>query len=150
MLSLSFLALIFILIMVLLAFKRPLYQAMLGGLVATIVLFGIAPSKWWGLTTTVVTDWSSFSILVSLYLITYLQRILEEKEQIKKAEQDLDGIFHNRRVNTMVAPLFIGLLPSAAAMILCGDIVKSTTDGYLTRKDQTFVTTWIRHIPEAF
>lgn len=150
MLGLLYLGLIFLLIMILLAFKRPLYQAMLGGIVATVLLFGIAPADWWGLTSSVVTNWSSFSILVSLYLITYLQRILEDKEQIKKAEQDLDGIFHNRRVNTMLAPLFIGLLPSAAAMILCGDIVKETTDSYLDRGNQTFLTSWIRHIPEAF
>lgn len=150
MLPLFFLVMIFLLIMLLLGLKRPLYQAMLGGILATVLLFQIAPSNWWKLTSSVFMDWGSFSILVSLYLITYLQRILEEKQQIKKAEQDLDDIFHNRRVNTMVAPLFIGLLPSAAAMLLCGDIVKSTTDGYIDRKDQTFLTTWIRHIPEAF
>ncbi|WP_061865509.1 DUF401 family protein, partial [Streptococcus oralis] len=150
MISLLYLGLIFLWIMALLAWKRPLYQAMGGGLLATVLLFGISPTNWWGLTTSVLTNWSSFSILISIYLITYLQGILEEKEQIKKAEQDLDGIFHNRRVNVMVAPLFIGLLPSAAAMILCGDIVKRTTDGYLSKEDQTFLTTWIRHIPEAF
>ncbi|KXT77925.1 DUF401 family protein [Streptococcus sp. DD13] len=150
MFAVFFLILIFLLIILLLGLKRPLYQAMLAGILATVLFFQIAPSNWWSLIRSVFVDWGSFSILLSLYLITYLQRILEEKEQIKKAERDLDGIFHNRRVNTMVAPLFIGLLPSAAAMLLCGDIVTSTTDGYLKRKDQAFLTTWVRHVPEAF
>ncbi|MCC8126292.1 MAG: DUF401 family protein [Clostridiales bacterium] len=65
------------------------------------------------------------------------------------AQEDLDGLFHNRRINVSGAALFIGLLPSAAAMILCGDIVKDATDGYLKPKEQAFVTSWFRHIPES-
>ena len=53
----------------------------------------------------------------------------------KQAQQELNGIFHNRRVNAGGAPVFIGLLPSAAAMILCADIVKDATDGYLDAKE---------------
>ncbi|MEG2185660.1 MAG: DUF401 family protein, partial [Cloacibacillus sp.] len=51
--------------------------------------------------------------------------------------------------NAAGAPLFIGLLPSAAAMILCGDIVKDYTQGYLDRKEQAFVASWSRHIPKS-
>lgn len=149
MMALIALGVIFTIMLVLLGMKRPLYQAILGGLLVTVICFGISPSRWWGLTTGVLTTWSSLSILLSLYLITFLQRILEETQVIKKAERDLDAIFHNRRVTAMGAPLFIGLLPSAAAMVLCGDIVKSSTQGYLKLKDQAFVTTWIRHIPES-
>ena len=75
--------------------------------------------------------------------------MLEARSQIRLAHQDLDGLFHNRRINAAVAPLFIGLLPSAAAMILCGDIVKDATEGYLSREEQAFVTSWFRHIPES-
>ena len=69
----------------------------------------------------------SLSVLVSLYLITYLQRMLEARSQIHLVQQDLNWLFHNRRVNAAGVPLFIGLLPSAAAMILCGDIVKEAS-----------------------
>ena len=58
----------------------------------------------------------SLSVLISLYFITYLQQMLEARSQIKLAQQDLNGLFHNRRINAACAPLFIGLLPSAAAM----------------------------------
>lgn len=34
-------------------------------------------------------------------------------------------------------------------MILCGDIVKDATEGYLEPKEQAFVTSWFRHIPES-
>lgn len=97
----------------------------------------------------VITNWTSLSVLLSLYLITLLQRILESRSQIKLAQRDLNGIFHNRRVNTAGASLFIGLLPSVASMILCSEIVKDATDGYLEPKEQAFTASWFRHIPES-
>lgn len=144
-----YLAVVFLIIIGLLAIRRPLYQAILGGLIVTALLYQIPPVEVGRRTTMVITKWSSLSVLISLYLITFLQRILESRSQIKLAQQDLDGIFHNRRINTAGAPLFIGLLPSAASMILCSDIVKDATDGYLEPKEQAFVASWFRHIPES-
>ena len=143
------LAAVFFIIVLLIFFRRALYQAVLAGIIATGVLYGIKPIQMGGLILNVISSWSAMSILVVLYLITFLQRILEKRYQIKLAQQDLNGLFNNRRVNASVAPLFIGLLPSAAAMILCGDIVKESTDGYLDRKEQGFVANWFRHIPES-
>lgn len=144
-----YLAVVFLIIIGLLAIRRPLYQAILGGLIVTALLYRIPFVEVEKRTTTVITKWSSLSVLISLYLITFLQRILESRGQIKLAQQDLDGIFHNRRINTVGAALFIGLLPSAASMILCSDIVKDATDGYLEPKEQAFVASWFRHIPES-
>ncbi len=146
---LIYLGAVFLTIIVLLAFRRPLYQAILGGLLVTAVLYRIPAAAIIVQTSHVFTDWNLFSVLLSLYLITFLQRMLEARGQIKLAQRDLDGLFHNRRVNAAGAALFIGLLPSAAAMLLCGDIVKSATDGYLKPREQAFVTSWFRHIPES-
>lgn len=146
---LIYLGAVFLAIIVLLAFRRPLYQAILGGLLVTAVLYRIPAAAIIVQTSHVFTDWDLFSVLLSLYLITFLQRMLEARGQIKLAQRDLDGLFHNRRVNAAGAALFIGLLPSAAAMLLCGDIVKSATDGYLKPREQAFVTSWFRHIPES-
>lgn len=147
--SILYLCVVFGVVVALLACHRTLYQAMAGGILATILLFRIPPTQIIGKITGIFTNWSSLSILVSLYLITFLQRMLEARQLIKAAQHDLDGMFHNRRVNATLAPIFIGLLPSAAAMVLCGDIVKDSTDGYLSPKEQAFVTSWIRHIPES-
>lgn len=147
--ELMFLGVVFAVIVVLIAVKRPLYQAMLGGLLSTMVLFRISVPDGAKLVAAVFTEWSSFSVLVSLYLITMLARILDDRGQIQLAQQDLNALFHNRRVNATAAPLVIGLLPSAAAMLLCADIVKDATDDYLNAKEQAFITSWIRHIPES-
>ncbi len=143
------LGIVFLVIILLLAKRRPLYQAIFGGLVMTVVLFRIPPMEILNNTVKVFTNWSSVSVLISLYLISLLQRMLGARDQIKLAQKDLNGLFHNRRVNAAVAPVFIGLVPSAAAMILCGDIVKEASDGYLEKKEQAFVTSWFRHLPES-
>ncbi len=142
------LALIFVFI-TLLACRRPLWQAILGGLIATALCFRILPPDMLRLTGGVLTDWSSLSVLLSLYLITFLQRILEARSQIRLAQEDLNGLFHNRRINIIGACLFIGLLPSAASMLLCAELVKNATDGYLKPREQAFVASWFRHIPES-
>ena len=144
-----YLGITFAVIITILAFRRPLYQAVLGGLAVTAILFRIPSVEVVRCVAMVFTKWSSLSVLLSFYFITFLQRILEARSQIKLAQQDLNGIFHNRRVNTAGASLFIGLLPSAASMILCSEIVKDATDGYLEPKEQAFVSSWFRHIPES-
>jgi len=140
---------IFAAIIIILGFKRPLYQAMLIGIASTAILYQVPVRSSIGLIGKVLTSWTSMSLLVVLYLVTFLQRMLEARNQLKLAQQNLNGLFHNRRINASLAPLFIGLLPSAAAMILCGDIVKDATEGYLDKKEQAFVASWYRHIPES-
>ena len=147
--QLIFLGIVFLVIILMLAKRRPLYEAIFGGLVVTVVLFRISPKEIVNQVLKVFTNWSSLSVLISLYIITLLQRLLGARDQIKMAQKDLNGLFHNRRINAAVAPVFIGLVPCAAAMILCGDIVKEASDGYLEKKEQAFVTSWFRHLPES-
>ena len=147
--QLACLGLVFLTIVILIALKRPLYQAMLGGIVMTAFLFQISAGNILRLVSEVFTQWSSMSVLVSLYLITLLARILDERSQIQLAQKDLNDLFHNPRINATAAPMVIGLLPSAAAMLLCADIVKDATKDRLDSKEQAFITSWIRHIPES-
>lgn len=140
---------VFLVIVLILWWKRPLYQAMMAALATSVLLYGIAPVEWLRMLWRVCTNWSSMSILVTLYLITFLQRMLEKRSQLKLAQEDLNNIFHNRKINAAGASFFIGLLPSAAAMIICGDIVKNATQGYMNNTEQAFTASWFRHIPES-
>ena len=143
------LASVFAVIIVLMLLHLPLNLSILGGLVLHILLFKVAPANCLHLAANVFTNWSSLSVLIALYLITLLQRILSRQRMIEQAYNDLNDIFHNRRVTAVGAPMFIGLLPSAGAMKLAGDIINDCTEGYLDPKEQAFCTTWIRHIPES-
>ena len=59
--ELLYLAGVFAVIVILLAIKRPLYQAMLGGLLATALLYRLSPATMLRQTLSVFTDWNSFS-----------------------------------------------------------------------------------------
>lgn len=147
--QIAYLGMVFLIIIGVLSLGRPLYQAILGGLAATVFLFKIPPAEIARRISMVIAGGPSLSVLLSLYMITFLQKILESRSQVKLAQKDLNGIFHNRRVNLVGACLFIGLLPSAASMILCSEIVKDSTEGYLKPQEQAFVASWFRHIPES-
>ena len=127
-----------------------LWQAMMCCIGATIFLYGIDLKTTVELLYKGCTTWDNLSLLLMLYLITFLQRMLEKRSQLRLAQQDLNGIFNNRRINVTIAPVFIGLLPSAAAAVICGAIVDESAEGDLSIEEKAFVTSYFRHIPESF
>ena len=147
--TILFLAFSFLGILALLILRRPLWQALLGGILLLALLFRIPAGTALRLTLATVSSWGSLSVVLVVYCITFLQRMLEKRGMLRGAQQDLDALFHNRRVNASGAPIFIGLLPSAAAMILCADIVRDATKDSLTPPEQAFTASWFRHIPEC-
>ena len=127
-----------------------LTKSMLVTIAVTILLYSIPPldavNIWMGAT----ASFNTISLVLILYLITFLQRMLEDRAQLRLAQQNLNGLFNNRRINATVAPIFIGLLPSAAAAIICGQIVNDTVGDDLNAEEKAFVTSYFRHIPESF
>ncbi len=145
-----YLAIVFAVIIVLLSVKRPLWQALLGGIFASMLLYRIDPLTSGKLVLGVFTKWSSLSVLLALYLITFLQRVLAARDRIKLAQQKLDSMYKSKKITLIGSCLFIGLLPSAAAMVLCGQIVREATAGStLSETDKAFTANWFRHIPES-
>ncbi len=144
-----YVGIVFLVIIIALGLKRPLYQAVLAGIVMMMLFFHVSLKDSFNQFLNVLTNWSSLQILISIYLITFLQRMLEKRNQIKLAQIDLEHIFHSTRITCAGACLFIGLLPSAAAMVLCGQMVDEQTHDYLKPKEQAFLASWFRHIPES-
>lgn len=144
------LMIVFAVLVVMLWLKRPLYQGILGAAAAVCILFGIAPAEAFDTALLSMTSWGTLSVLLVFYLITFLQRMLEKRDFLNLAQISLNGIFNNRRINASLAPVFIGLLPSAGAVVICGDIVEKSVGPYLSPEEKTFVTSYFRHIPESF
>ena len=65
-------------------------------------------------------------------------------------EQSLISIFNSRRVNAMIALFIIGLLPSVGAVLIAAPIVDNAGGDYVTLEEKTFITSYFRHISEAF
>lgn len=144
------LLLVFLVILVLLWLKRPLWQAIACSILLSFFIFQIPAFRICSILWRAVFSMSTGTILLSFYTITFLQRMLEKRNLLMTAESSLNHLFHNRRITTILAPIFIGLLPSAGAVYICGSIVDSSCGDYLSKEDKTFVTSYYRHIPESF
>ena len=144
------LVVVFLVIVAILKLKKPLAVAIAGACVSTSLLYGIGLIETLQITAKSLTSWGTISILLIFYMITFLQRMLEKRNALKAAQQSLNGIYNNRRFNTALAPILIGLLPSPAVVTICGAVVKETAENYLTVEEKTFVTSYYRHIPESF
>ena len=147
--SILYVCIAFGVVLGLMALRRPLWVAVIGGIVAVILLFQVQPIDCLLCVTNVLTTQSSLSVLITMYLIAYLQRMLEARDQLVAASKDLDGLLANRRASALGSCVFIGLLPSPAAVLICGDLMDNACEGALDPERKAFATSWIRHIPES-
>ena len=144
------LILIFAVIVAIIWIKKPLHWAFIAGIAATMVLCMIPINESGQVIWGTISNWSKMAIVLDIYLITFLQRLLDKRQQIQKAQVDMVNLFNNRIVNALLIPIIIGFLPSPAALILCGQIVDQATGEYCDPKQKAIITSYFRHIPESF
>lgn len=144
------LAAIMVIIIITLRFKQPLAIAMLAGIVGAILLFQINLLQAIRIMALSTISGTTISLVLAFYFITYLQRMMEKRGMLILAEESLSGLFNSRRVNAMLAPFVIGLLPSVGSVIIAAPIVDKAGGDYISKEDKTFITSYFRHISEAF
>lgn len=141
---------IFSVIMISIKLKKPLYFSILSGILLTLIFYSVPIDSSLGLFKSGVTDRNTINLILAFYSITFIQRMLEKKSFITLAEQTLDNIFNSKRINIMLAPFIIGLLPSVSAVLIAAPIVKNSAGESLSTEEKAFVTSYYRHISEAF
>ena len=144
------LIIIFILIISLVLFKRPLGQAILASAAATILLFRIPARTAALLCLHSIYEKDTVILIVNFLLVTFLQRTMENRHLLERAELALQRLSGNRRIVCITAPVIIGFLPSAGAVNICGKIVDDITGDDLSITEKTFVASYYRHISESF
>jgi hypothetical protein len=130
--------------------NKPISIAILFGAVATVLLYNIGMVDVFNAVREGVLGRGTINLVLALYTITFLQRMLEERNHLLLAEESLTNIFNSRRVNAMLAPFVIGLLPSPGAVLIVAPIVNNAAGDSLDTEEKTFVSSYFRHIPEAF
>lgn len=144
------LGLVFVIIVLLIRAKKPLYLAIGGGVLASIVLYRVSPGDTVRVLVEETFSSENISVLMSFYLVTFLQKMLEHRDRLSNAQKAFSVLFQNHRVNAAVSSTIIGLLPSAAVMTVCAEMVEQTCGEALDRKEKLFVSCYYRHIPEMF
>lgn len=141
---------VFAVIVLVLKLKKPLFVSIIAGTIAAALLFSMSIDTFFSTLFKAATSWNTVSILLVFYLITFLQRMLEKRGSLNLAQQSLDRLFHNRRITASLAPFFLGLLPSASVVLICGEIVQRSVGEHLSTEEKAFITSHYRHIPESF
>ena len=144
------LVVVFAIVMGIVAMKKPMSFAVVVGSLVTWLLYRLPAKEVAVLTINALTSLSTLQLVLVMYLITFLQRMMEKRGAIEKARVSLSRLFNNRWVNCVAAPIFIGLLPSPNAAFIAGDMVKASAGEYLNDEQQAVTTTFFRHISEAF
>lgn len=144
------LVLIFSCIVIVIKLKKPLYASIFAGILGTILLYGINPLQSIKLMKNGALSLDTINLILAFYSITFLQRMMEKREHLMLAEKSLSNLFNSRRVNAMVAPFIIGLLPSAGAVLIASPIVDNAGGDYISKEEKTFITSYFRHISESF
>ena len=144
------LAIIFVAIMGMILMKRKLSEAMVVSILLTIILFQVPFTEALKMAVHSVYEKGTLLVIGSFILVTFLQRIMEKRKLLERAELALQRLSGDRRLVCMVAPVVIGFLPSAGAVNICGAIVDKATGNDLDVEEKTFVTSYYRHISESF
>lgn len=130
--------------------KKPLSWAVAAAALAVWLLFWMPARTFAAALVRGAVRWDTIQLLLVLYLITFLQRMLEKRGCLTSAKDALDGLFNCRRVDASAAPALLGMLPAVGTVLICGDIVRQSTDGFLKTEEQACVTSYYRHVSELF
>ena len=144
------LGIVFCVIVTIIWLGKPLYLGMLAGIFVSILLFRIPFKTAFSILMRQTIETETIDVLLGFYVITFIQCMMEKKGRIAAAEMSFNRLLRNRRINTMISPAILGLLPSAAIMTTCAKMVDNTTKPYLDPAEQTFVACFYRHLPEMF
>ena len=130
--------------------KKPLSWAVAAAALAVWLLFWMPARTFAAALVRGAVRWDTIQLLLVLYLITFLQRMLEKRGCLTSAKDALAGLFNSRRVDASAAPALLGMLPAVGTVLICGDIVRQSTDGFLKTEEQACVTSYYRHVSELF
>lgn len=146
-LKLSF---IFLVIIVCVLLKRSIGEAMGIAIICVIILYRIPIKQTAMLMGRSVYEKETLLLISNFLMVTFIQRIMEKRRLLDRAELALERLSGNRRMVCMITPVIIGFLPAAGAVNICGKIVNDTVKDDLTVEEKTFVASYYRHISESF
>ncbi|HSK69997.1 MAG TPA: hypothetical protein VLA21_12110, partial [Candidatus Limnocylindria bacterium] len=114
--ELLYLGVTFAVIVTLVWMKRPLFLAMAAAVAAAAALWGVPPAAWGGILARGLAGKSTVATVLAFYAITLLQRMLEARGRLVKAERAISVLTGSRSLNVMVTPYVVGLMPSVGAV----------------------------------
>ena len=141
--------LIFILVVFLIRKKVSLGNTFLSGSIMLSILFGLHPLATVKSMASSVCYPKTISLAVIVTLIIILSSSMESSGQMKALLNKFQGLIRNRKINIIVFPALIGLLPMPGGAIFSAPMVKELgADSNYPPDKLSFINYWFRHIWE--
>ena len=137
--------------LVLLAIKRnwSLGNAFLAGSIGLGVIFAMDPLAIVRSVGAALVHPKTMSLAVVVSLILVLSHTLEKSGQMARLLDGFKGLVRTPKVNLVIFPALIGLLPMPGGAIFSAPMVKSLGQGHrLTPAQSSYINYWFRHIWE--
>jgi integral membrane protein (TIGR00529 family) len=140
---------IFLLLLICIRKKLSLGNAFLLGTLVLSLLFGLKPQATLKSIFVSITDIKTLSIVVVVSLIMILSNSMELAGQMRRMLKNFQGLISSPRLNLIIFPALIGLLPMPGGAVFSAPMVKELgTGSKLSEAQLSFVNYWFRHIWE--
>jgi hypothetical protein len=140
---------IFFLVLICIRKKLSLGNAFLLGSLFLSLLFGLKPQATLISILASITDPKTLSIAVVVSLILVLSSSMELAGQMQRMLKNFQGLVASPRLNLVIFPALIGLLPMPGGAVFSAPMVKELgMRSKLTEAQLSFVNYWFRHIWE--
>ena len=138
-------------ILVLICIRKRLYlgHAFLLGAASLSILFGLKPQAVAESVVSSIVDARTLSIAIIVSLILILSNSMELAGQMRRLLGKFEGLVSSPRLNLVIFPALIGLLPMPGGAVFSAPMVKKLGMRSSLSPDQlSFVNYWFRHIWE--
>lgn len=140
---------IFLVIMVAIRMKVALGNSFLLGSVLMGLLFGMDLQSMVSVMLRSVFDPKTLSLAVIVSLILVLSSSLERSGQMRRLLSNFKGLVQHQKINLIIFPALIGLLPMPGGAVFSAPMVKDLGKGQaLSPSKLSYVNYWFRHIWE--
>ena len=142
-------SIVFVLVLFGIRKKLSLGNAFLLGAIALSILFGLKPLKIIGSMVNSVIYPKTLSLAIIVGLILILSNSMEVAGQMKRLLEKFRGLVASPRLNLVIFPAMIGLLPMPGGAVFSAPMVKELGIHSRLSSDQlSFINYWFRHIWE--
>lgn len=145
------LALIFVLILIFLGIKKPLYLVMAGASVLLGLLFAMPAADWLRVVGRSMLSPGTLEVLFIIWSVMLLEGLMGENGYLDRMMRAVDQLFRSRRVSLISMPMLIGFLPSAGGALFSAPLVDTAAQGLdLSPERKAQINVYYRHIMEIF
>jgi len=145
------LLIIFILIVVFLGLKKPLYLVIIGATVLLGLLFRMRLADFFATYGRSLISYDTINFTVIIWLVMLVEGLMTKYGYLQRILGALDSVFNSRKFDMISMPMIIGFLPSAGgALFSCPMVAEAAKDTGISPERQSVVNIYYRHVMEIF